>query len=191
MSTFLHIASATEIKFKKQLRNRFIGSEKTDSDIGVEEGLKLVRDLQAQDNSDTMSVMSGMTDGSEDGDTLSPQRDEELWNKLNKRKKQKTNQTLSRNFLKNFEKLQKVIGEDDLGSTTGRGSIQGDMEEQVPSPVEKLRHVFRTRLQRQSLHTITQLAQSRKRKEEIQKRAALVSKVSVIKVIKVHVIIIT
>ncbi|KAK3082737.1 hypothetical protein FSP39_003848 [Pinctada imbricata] len=183
LSTFLHIAASTEIQFKKEIRKKLTGEENADSDIGVEDGLKLVREMQAQDNSDTMSVMSGVTDISEEGDTVSPKRGKELWSKLHRRRKgqDKMNQTLSRNFLKNFEKLQRVMQEDDNASTTGRGSIEGEPDPNQEQPIDKVRRVFKSRFQRQSIATIAQLAQSTKRKEEIQRRASLMERVREVK----------
>ncbi|XP_061164529.1 chitin synthase chs-2-like [Saccostrea echinata] len=171
-STFIHIAASTEIRLKRKLIDTMRRSDKGPKEIGVEEGLQLVKEMQAQDNSDTMSLMSQETTVSDDLETTGPSRGRELWKKIGQRQRKATNgKTLSRNFAKNFAKLNLAMQEQDKSSTRGI-SEQDDLTEDKVAAVQK---VFKNRFQRKSLLTIVTLAQS-KQKQEIQKRASLLKK---------------
>ena len=121
-STLLHVISSSEINFKKKVRDTlFRENEDEQREIGVEEGLELVRQMQSDNqdaDSDTSSVCSFGTDnGSEyDGDTIGPNKGKDLWKKLAKRRRHMTRNTLSKNFRRNFSKLQKVVGSEETAS---------------------------------------------------------------------------
>lgn len=174
-STFIHIAASTEIRLKRRLINTVRGTETGPKDIGVEEGLQLVKEMQAQDNSDTMSVISQETTASDDLELQTPARGKELWKKFGQRQRMVVGgKTLSRNFAKNFAKLQKAMKEDDESST--RGISEQTPDDAQEDRVAAMQRAFKNKFQRKSLMTIVSLAQNKRQKEEIQKRASLLKK---------------
>uniref|UniRef100_K1Q406 chitin synthase n=1 Tax=Magallana gigas TaxID=29159 RepID=K1Q406_MAGGI len=232
-STFLHIAASTEVSLKRRLINRVRGTETGPKEIGVEEGLQLVKEMQAQDNSDTMSVMSQETTVSDDvelsgqtkgkdlwkklgpkeigveeglqlvkemqaqdnSDTMSVMSQEttvsddvelsgqtkgkDLWKKLGKRQRMEVGgKTLSRNFAKNFAKLNRAIVDEDGSST--RGLAEQTLEDATQERVAAVQRVFKNRFQRKSLMTIVSLAQNQRQKDEIKRRATLLQKKKVV-----------
>lgn len=178
-STFLHIAASTEVSLKRQLINKVRGSETGPKEIGVEEGLHLVKEMQAQDNSDTMSIMSQETTVSDDVELSGQTKGKDLWKKLGKRQRMEVGgKTLSRNFAKNFAKLNRAIVEEDGSST--RGLAEQTIEDATQERVAAVQKVFKNRFQRKSLMTIVSLAQNQRQKEEIKRRATLLKKKKVV-----------
>lgn len=178
-STFLHIAASTEVSLKRQLINRVRGTETGPKEIGVEEGLQLVKEMQAQDNSDTMSVMSQETTVSDDVELSGQTKGKDLWKKLGKRQRMEVGgKTLSRNFAKNFAKLNRAIVDEDGSST--RGLAEQTLEDATQERVAAVQRVFKNRFQRKSLMTIVSLAQNQRQKDEIKRRATLLQKKKVV-----------
>ncbi|XP_067686177.1 chitin synthase chs-2-like isoform X2 [Haliotis asinina] len=149
-STFLHIAAITRIDLFKGKLNV---TSQEDRRPTVEETIALVREMQQiRDDDDTMSTVSAAElapdypDDEEEG-SGNPPKGRDLWNQLKARSKgPQGRHTLSRNFMKNFQKLAKNIKED----------IQHESKEKAEEEIGKKFKGF----ERKSLFTIVKMAQS-------------------------------
>ncbi|XP_046543810.1 chitin synthase chs-2-like [Haliotis rubra] len=149
-STFLHIAAITRIDlFRGKLRSK----KQEDRRPTVEETIALVREMQQmREDDDTMSTVSATElapdypDDEEEG-SGNPNKGKDLWNKMRARTKEpKAHHTLSRNFMKNFQKLAKNMTEDK----------QHESKEKAEEEIGKKFKGF----ERKSLFTIVKMAQS-------------------------------
>lgn len=175
-STLLHVISFSEINFKKKVRDTlFRGNEDEKKEIDVNEGLELVRQMQSDNHdadSDTTSVCSFKTDTESeyDGDTIGPNRGRDLWKKLAKRRRHMTRNTLSKNFLRNFSKLQKVVDSEETASINPESNEDIDKD-----PEENRINFFRQRfgakrLTHKSMKTVVTMIQNEGIKEQIKRK---------------------
>lgn len=175
-STLLHVISSSEINFKKKVRDTlFKENEDEQREIGVEEGLELVRQMQSDNqdaDSDTSSVCSSITDNESeyDGDTIGPNTGKNLGKKLAKRRRHITRNTLSKNFLRNFSKLQKVVDSEETASMNPESN-----EDNGKNPEEKrisfVREGFGAkRFTQKSMKTVVTMIQNEGIKEQIKRR---------------------
>lgn len=175
-STLLHVISSSEINFKKKVRDTlFRENEDEQRKIGVEEGLELVRQMQSDNHdadSDTSSVCSFGTDnGSEyDGDTIGPKRGKDLWKKLAKRRRHMNRNTLSKNFLRNFSKLQKVVDSEETASMNPE-SNEDNGKNPEENRISFLREGFGpNRFNHKSMKTVVTMIQNEGIKEQIKRK---------------------
>lgn len=186
-STLLHIIASAEIKLKKQIRKAIGNNQEQDvQNIGIEDGLDLVRQMQSSNepDSDTVSVDSfdllGDDTPRDDDDELPGEpKGKDLWNKLQKRRKQMNANTLSKNFIKNFTKLQRVVESDETASLS---PLSGDNFGFSEDRIENVQKQFgKRRFSRKSLHTIVNIVQNDNIKDEIKKRADQLNKIDELK----------
>ncbi|XP_060063085.1 chitin synthase chs-2-like [Ylistrum balloti] len=175
LATLLHILAATEIKAKRRIRQSLQGGEEAERSIGVDEGLQLVRDMQsAAIDDDARSIVSELSTTSEHDDeeaTVGQTRGKQLWKKFDKRRREQQKSTLGRNFLRNFQKLQNVIDDDDNVSTIGvaEGTVNDD-----DTRMTDIQKKF-SRFGRPSLYTITKMIKNTSNRQEIKRRGSQVS----------------
>ncbi|VDI58932.1 chitin synthase [Mytilus galloprovincialis] len=186
-STLLHIIASAEIKLKKHIRNVIGNNQEQDvQNIGIEDGLDLVRQMQSSNepDSDTVSVDSfdllGDDKPRDDDDELPGEpKGKDLWNKLQKRRKQMNANTLSKNFIKNFSKLQRVVESDETASLSPLSGDNFGFSEDRIGNVQK--QFGKRRFSRKSLHTIVNIVQNDNIKDEIKKRADQLNKIDELK----------
>ena len=175
-STLLHVISSSEINFKKKVRDTLFrenGDEQRE--IGVEEGLELVRQMQSDNHdadSDTSSVCPSIADNESeyDGDTIGPNKGKDLWKKLAKRRHHMTRNTLSKNFLRNFSKLQKVVDSEETASMNPESN-----EDNGKNPEENRISFIReavgpNRFTHKSMKTVVTMIQNEGIKEQIKRK---------------------
>lgn len=172
LATLLHILAATEIKAKRRIRQSLQGDDQAERSIGVDEGLQLVRDMQsAAIDDDARSIVSEFSTTSEpedDEQTVPQTKGKQLWKKFDQRRREQHKSTLGRNFLRNFQKLQNVMEEDDNLST--RGVAEGAVDEDA-TKMNDIQKKF-SRFGRPSLYTITKMIRNTSNREEIKRRGS-------------------
>ncbi|KAL8565048.1 hypothetical protein ACOMHN_003424 [Nucella lapillus] len=161
-STMLHIISITEIKFKR-LTRQVLGIQKMQMlQPTVEETINLVREMQAirpttpeepeepEADYDDLNTPQGTIDGRKSK--------ADVWKNIARRQAVRREQTLSRAFLRNFQKLASQIQTESISEN---------------SPVEMEEGVKKRFLnfERKSLSTIVKIAQDRHYKDHILKRS--------------------
>jgi hypothetical protein len=175
-STLLHVISSSEINFKKKVRDTLFrenGDEQRE--IGVEEGLELVRQMQSDNqdaDSDTSSVCPSITDNESeyDGDTIGPNKGKDLWKKLAKRRHHMTRNTLSKNFLRNFSKLQKVVDSEETASMNPE-SNEDNGKNPEENRISFIREVVGpNRFTHKSMKTVVTMIQNEGIKEQIKRK---------------------
>ncbi|XP_021365805.1 uncharacterized protein LOC110458442 isoform X2 [Mizuhopecten yessoensis] len=175
MATLLHILASTEIKAKRRIRQSLQGGgDEAERSIGVDEGLQLVRDMQsAAIDDDARSIVSEFSIVSEHEDEEAPvvqTKGKQLWKKFDRRRKEQHKSTLGRNFLRNFQKLQTVIADDDNAST--KGVTEGSTDEDA-TKMNDIQKKF-ARFGRPSLFTITKMIRNTSNRDEIKRRGSQV-----------------
>jgi hypothetical protein len=185
-STLLHIIASAELKIKKTIQKAIGGEQEVEvNDIDIDDGLDLVRQMQASNETDTASVSLDAFDAAQDVETSHDDempgepKGKDLWNKLQKRRKQMAGNTLSKNFIRNFAKLQKVVELDDTASITPMSGDNVDNAEDRMGNVQK--QFGRRKLTRKSLATIVTIVQNDSIKDEIKKRAEQLNKIEQLK----------
>ncbi|XP_033728979.1 chitin synthase chs-2-like [Pecten maximus] len=175
LATLLHILAATEIKAKRRIRQSLQGDDQDERSIGVDEGLQLVRDMQsAAIEDDTRSIVSEFSTTSEPEDdevTIGKTKGKQLWKKFDQRRREQQKSTLGKNFLRNFQKLQNVMDDDDNMSTTG--VAEGTVEEDA-TRMNDIQKKF-SRFGRPSLFTITKMIRNSSNRDEIRRRGSMVT----------------
>ena len=175
-STLLHVISSSEINFKKKVRDTlFRENEDEQREIGVEEGLELVRQMQSDNHdadSDTSSVCTSITDNESeyDGDTIGPNKGKDLWRKLAKRRRHMTRNTLSKNFLRNFSKFQKVVDSEETASMNPE-SNEDNGKNPEENRISFVREGFGpNRFTHKSMKTVVTMIQNEGIKEQIKRK---------------------
>ena len=160
----LHIISITEIKFKRLTRSVLGIQPKQEDQPTVEETIDLVREMQAIRPDTPAEPEADYGDDDDDlatpeGTTARRRSGGELWNKLHARgKRVRREQTLSRAFMKNFEKLANQIRTESTSESS-------------PNEVEMgMKSNFRN-FERKSLHTIVKMTKDNQYKDHILKRS--------------------
>ncbi|XP_062589948.1 chitin synthase chs-2-like [Saccostrea cucullata] len=172
MSTFIHISASTQFNLSKRLQDWFYPKEQGSPDIGVEEGLEVVKQLQAVKEDDTISIMSQDTNYSEDSYTRSGNKSREMWKRYTRRLREKTSkqpQELRANFADNLETLTKALEVGDDASTRGmREESNFNVHDDKISEVQKL---LKNRFNRKTLSAVRTIAENQVRTQEIKRRA--------------------
>ncbi|XP_061164528.1 chitin synthase chs-2-like [Saccostrea echinata] len=177
MSTFIHIAASTQFNLSKKLQDWFYPKEQGSTDIGVEEGLEVVKQLQAVKEDDTISIASQETTFSEDSYTRSGNKTREMWKRYTRRLRERTSkqpQELRVNFAENLDKFTKALQEGDDASTKGiHEESNSNVHDEKISQVQKL---LKNRFNRKTLHTVRTIAENQARTQEIKRRATALNK---------------
>ncbi|CAC5365574.1 CHS1 [Mytilus coruscus] len=187
-STLLHVIASpsAEINFKKKLLGSIFESAEveTDKEIKVIEGLKLVREFQSnkqETESDTSSVRSFATDITENeseygDDSVGQRKGKDLWKKLAKRKTEMARSTLSRNFMRNYTKLQKAVDAEETMSTSPVNMEEMERNPEINRTNFVLQQFGPKRLTHSSIRTVVTMMKNDDIKEQVRRKTEHLNK---------------
>ena len=177
-STFIHIVAANTYGLKNKITAN-LNTKKNQqlADIGVDDGLIMVKKLQAVKEEDEVFLASEKTSLSEN--SLENKR-REMWERYTRRLRAQTSQQpqdLRTQFAKNLNKLTKVLDEGDNNGTNNPNYSNQDNEDE-DDKVTMVLKTFRNRLDRK---TVKALAQNKERTSEIKRRAMALNRRNIVK----------
>lgn len=177
MSTFVHIVASNKLDWKRKLIAGITAKREVPTDIGVEDGLEIVKGLQAVKEDDTISIASMDTTYSEDSYRRTENKSRDMWKRYTKRLREQTQhqpQELRVQFAKNLSKFTKALEEGDDASTRGmQEENNAILYEQKISEVKRL---LKDRFNRKTLAAVRTIAENQQRTIEIKRRATALNR---------------
>lgn len=181
MSTFVHIVASNKLDWKRKLIAGITAKSEVPNDIGVEDGLEIVKGLQAVNEDDTISIASVDTTYSEDSYRRTENKSRDMWKRYTKRLREQTQhqpQELRVQFAKNLSKFTKALEEGDDASTRGmQEENNAIIYEQKISEVKRL---LKDRFNRRTLAAVRTIAENQERTSEIKRRATALNRKKIV-----------
>lgn len=181
MSTFVHIVASNKLDWKRKLIAGITAKSEVPNDIGVEDGLEIVKGLQAVNQDDTISIASVDTTYSEDSYRRTENKSRDMWKRYTKRLREQTQhqpQELRVQFAKNLSKFTKALEEGDDASTRGmQEENNAIIYEQKISEVKRL---LKDRFNRRTLAAVRTIAENQERTSEIKRRATALNRKKIV-----------
>lgn len=181
MSTFVHIVASNKLDWKRKLIAGITAKSEVPNDIGVEDGLEIVKGLQAVNEDDTISIASVDTTYSEDSYRRTENKSRDMWKRYTKRLREQTQhqpQELRVQFAKNLSKFTKALEEGDDASTRGmQEENNAIIYEQKISEVKRL---LKDRFNRRTLAAVRTIAENQERTSEIKRRATAMNRKKIV-----------
>lgn len=181
ISTFVHIVASNKLDWKRKLIAGITAKSEVPNDIGVEDGLEIVKGLQAVNEDDTISIASVDTTYSEDSYRRTENKSRDMWKRYTKRLREQTQhqpQELRVQFAKNLSKFTKALEEGDDASTRGmQEENNAIIYEQKISEVKRL---LKDRFNRRTLAAVRTIAENQERTSEIKRRATALNRKKIV-----------
>ena len=176
-STIIHIVAANTYGLKNKLTANLHSKNQQLADIGVDDGLIMVKKLQAVKEEDAISLASEKTSFSENS---FENKRREMWKRYTRRLRAQTSQQpqeLRTQFAMNLNKLTKVLDEGD-NTGTNNSNYSNQDNENGDDKVTMVLKAFRNGLDRK---TVKALAQNEERTTEIKRRATALNRRKIVK----------